>query len=49
MTTTTREAFEKGTDTFNAHDIDAFAEVLADDVEVVPDAAHGPFRTSGLP
>ncbi len=32
MTMTTREAFEKGTDTFNAHDIDAFAEVLADDV-----------------
>jgi uncharacterized protein (TIGR02246 family) len=29
---TTREAFEKGTDTFNAHDIDGFAEVLADDV-----------------
>jgi ketosteroid isomerase-like protein len=29
---TTREAFEKGTDTFNAHDIKGFAEVLADDV-----------------
>ena len=29
---TTRDAFEKGTDTFNAHDIDGFAEVLADDV-----------------
>ena len=32
MTMTTREAFERGTDTFNAHDIDGFAEVLADDV-----------------
>jgi ketosteroid isomerase-like protein len=29
---TTRLAFEKGTDTFNAHDIKGFAEVLADDV-----------------
>jgi ketosteroid isomerase-like protein len=29
---TTREAFERGTETFNAHDIDGFAEVLADDV-----------------
>jgi len=32
MTMTTREAFEKGTETFNAHDIDGFASVLADDV-----------------
>ena len=32
MTMTTREAFERGTDTFNAHDLDGFAEVLADDV-----------------
>ena len=29
---TTREAFEKGTDRFNAHDVQGFAEVLADDV-----------------
>src|ERR671937_2769871 len=29
---TAREAFERGTDTFNAHDIDGFAEVVADDV-----------------
>jgi ketosteroid isomerase-like protein len=29
---TTREAFEQGTDTFNAHDMDGFAAVLADDV-----------------
>jgi len=32
MTMTVREAFEKGTETFNAHDIDGFADVLADDV-----------------
>jgi steroid delta-isomerase-like uncharacterized protein len=32
MTMTVREAFERGTETFNAHDIDGFAEVLADDV-----------------
>jgi ketosteroid isomerase-like protein len=32
MTLTTREAFERGTDTFNAHDLDGFASVLAADV-----------------
>lgn len=32
MTMTLREAFDKGTETFNAHDIDGFTEVLADDV-----------------
>jgi ketosteroid isomerase-like protein len=32
MTMTVREAFEKGTDAYNAHDIEGFAEVLADDV-----------------
>jgi ketosteroid isomerase-like protein len=32
MAMTVREAFEKGTETFNAHDLDGFAEVLADDV-----------------
>ena len=32
MTTMVREAFERGTDTFNAHDLDGFAAVLADDV-----------------
>jgi hypothetical protein len=32
MTMTAREAFERGTETFNSHDIDGFAEVLADDV-----------------
>jgi steroid delta-isomerase-like uncharacterized protein len=32
MAMTVREAFQKGTDTFNAHDIDGFTSVLADDV-----------------
>jgi ketosteroid isomerase-like protein len=32
MAMTVREAFEKGTDTFNAHDINEFTSVLADDV-----------------
>jgi hypothetical protein len=32
MTVTTREAFERGTEAFNAHDLDGFAEVIADDV-----------------
>jgi ketosteroid isomerase-like protein len=32
MAMTTRDAFGKGTDTFNAHDVEGFAEVLADDV-----------------
>jgi steroid delta-isomerase-like uncharacterized protein len=27
-----REAFERGTDAFNAHDMDAFAETFSDDV-----------------
>ena len=31
MTMTAREALEKGTATFYAHDLDGFAEVLADD------------------
>ena len=30
---TIREVFEKGTDAFNAHDIDRFAQLMADDVE----------------
>ena len=42
MTMTAREAFEKGTATFNAHDLDGFAEVLADDVFFkAPGGAHG--------
>jgi ketosteroid isomerase-like protein len=32
MAMTTRDAFEQGTYTFNAHDLAGFAEVLADDV-----------------
>jgi steroid delta-isomerase-like uncharacterized protein len=32
MTMTIQEAFQKGTDAFNAHDIDEFASILADDV-----------------
>jgi steroid delta-isomerase-like uncharacterized protein len=31
MTMTTREAFDKGTDAFNAHDINGFAALIADD------------------
>jgi ketosteroid isomerase-like protein len=46
MTMTTREAFERGTDTFNAHDIDGFAEVIADDVVFV---APGGMRGEGKP
>jgi steroid delta-isomerase-like uncharacterized protein len=32
MTTSVREAFERGTAAFNAHDIDGFAQVLSEDV-----------------
>jgi ketosteroid isomerase-like protein len=39
---TAREAFEKGTATFNAHDITGFAEVLADNVAfTAPGGLHG--------
>jgi ketosteroid isomerase-like protein len=42
MTMTAREAFEKGTAAFNAHDIDGFAEVLADNVVFnAPGGTHG--------
>ncbi len=42
MSMTTREAFERGTEAFNAHDIDAFAEVMADDVVFqAPGGARG--------
>jgi steroid delta-isomerase-like uncharacterized protein len=42
MIMTAREAFEKGTATFNAHDLDGFAEVLADDVVFkAPGGMHG--------
>src|SRR5262249_41123529 len=30
MTMTVREAFERGTETFNAHDLDGFGDVLAE-------------------
>jgi len=42
MTITVREAFEKGTATFNAHDLDGFAEVLAGGVVFkAPGGIHG--------
>ena len=42
MTMTAREAFERGTATFNAHDIEGFAKVLADDVVFkAPGGVHG--------
>ena len=47
MTMTAREAFERGTATFNAHDLDGFAEVLADDVVFkAPGGAHGRGKTA---
>jgi ketosteroid isomerase-like protein len=46
MAMTTREAFERGTDTFNAHDIDGFAAVLEDDVVF---QAPGGIRGEGKP
>ena len=42
MAMTTREAFERGTDTFNAHDLEGFAAVLTDDVVFrAPGGLHG--------
>jgi ketosteroid isomerase-like protein len=32
MSISTREAFERGTDTFNAHDVEGFKDLMADDV-----------------
>ena len=47
MTTTVREAFERGTDTFNAHDLDGFATVLADDVTFeAPGGIRGEGKTA---
>jgi ketosteroid isomerase-like protein len=46
MTITTREAFERGTHTFNAHDLDGFASVLAEDVVF---QAPGGMRGQGKP
>jgi steroid delta-isomerase-like uncharacterized protein len=42
MTTSVRDAFARGTQTFNNHDVDGFAEVLADDVVFeAPGGARG--------
>src|ERR1043165_1035499 len=46
MTMTPREAFERGTWTFNAHDIEGFGEVLTDDVVF---QAPGDMRGEGKP
>jgi len=46
MTNTNRDAFERGTDAFNAHDVDAFGEVIADDVVF---QAPGGIRGHGKP
>jgi hypothetical protein len=46
MPMTVREAFERGTETFNAHDLDGFAKVLADDVVF---EAPGGMRGAGSP
>jgi ketosteroid isomerase-like protein len=46
MMMTNREALERGTDAFNAHDIDRFAEVLADDVVFT---APGGMNAEGKP
>jgi hypothetical protein len=46
MTMTVRQAFEKGTQTFNAHDIEGFAQILADDVIF---AAPGGIQGKGMP
>lgn len=44
MTMSAREAFERGTEAFNAHDVDDFAAVLADDVVL---QAPGGMRAEG--
>jgi steroid delta-isomerase-like uncharacterized protein len=42
MAMTPRQAFERGTETFNAHDIDGFADMLADDAAFeAPGGVHG--------
>ena len=49
MSMTTREAFEKGTETFNSHDIAGFGEVLADDVVFdAPGGMHGKGKAACL-
>ena len=46
MTMTAREAFDRGTESFNAHDMDGFAETVADDVVF---EAPGGVRGQGKP
>jgi ketosteroid isomerase-like protein len=47
MSTTIRQAFETGTETFNAHDLDGFARVLADDVSfTAPGGLRGDGKTA---
>jgi ketosteroid isomerase-like protein len=46
MTIAIRDAFERGTETFNAHDIDGFAAVLDNDVVF---QAPGGIRGAGKP
>ena len=47
MAMTVREAFAKGTETFNAHDIAGFSEVLADKaVFHAPGGMHGEGKTA---
>jgi len=46
MTMTIREAFERGTDSFNAHDMDGFAEVVADDVVFAAPGIAGAGKTA---
>lgn len=47
MAITARQAFERGTDTFNAHDLKGFTEVLADDVVFqAPGAMRGEGRAA---
>ena len=44
MAISTQEAFKRGTQTFNDHDLNGFAQVVADDVVF---AAPGPVRGEG--
>jgi steroid delta-isomerase-like uncharacterized protein len=44
MTMSIREAFDRGTEAFNAHDLEAFGELMADDVIL---AAPGGLRFEG--
>ena len=47
MTMTVREVFERGTEAFNAHDIDGFAQLLAEDVTFqAPGGLHGKGQAS---